>query len=721
MRYLWLLIAMAASAVYGQTASSYAVKLQAEILSPTSLKITWDQDAGATGYTVQRKSVAGQAWGAQLASLSGTDTAFIDSAVVEGQEYEYRVVKSASSYIGYGYLHTGMKVDIPVNRGDLLLVMEDTMAAHLGTWVNTLQQDLGADGWRVQRLTVSRDTTAAYVRSLIIDAYTSLPALKMVYLLGHVPVPYSGNINPDGHPDHLGAWPADVYYADINGFWTDNSVNNTSATDARNHNTPGDGKTDQSVVPSTAELMIGRVDFANLNLFPQDETELTRRYLERVHAYKHGQWNLPARALIDDNFGAFGGEAFASNGWRNFSSLVGRNNIFALDYRSTMAANGYLFSYGCGGGSHTSASGIGTSADFAGDSLLTGFTMLFGSYFGDWDRQDNFMRSALAQGTTMSISWAGRPHWHCQSMGLGYPLGYSAWLTQNNNSLYTFNYGAQFIHIALLGDPSLRMEYITPPTGLSADTTDTFHVVLNWTAGADSAILGYNVYRSTDGSPYFRLNEVPLQETSYTDSCVIYEGAYCYMVRAAALVENFSGSYYNESLGAMDSLTIHSSKYPSGSHMAIQPVPNEPQIMFSADPSWARVKWLVEDTVLVGEEVTFESALGAWVSHPYSVVFENQCVSDTLSGFYEWQVWGIDEPGNRPLHLFPNPVTQGGEVIVEYPQDIPVFELYTIDGRLVTEVCASGNRFRLPPVSPGVYFLRAQAEGERMISRLVIQ
>ena len=68
-----------------------------------------------------------------------------------------------------------------------------------------------------------------------------------LFLLGHVPVPYSGNINPDGHPDHQGAWPADGYYADMDGTWTDISVNNTVATGTRNDNVPGDGKFDQSI------------------------------------------------------------------------------------------------------------------------------------------------------------------------------------------------------------------------------------------------------------------------------------------------------------------------------------------------------------------------------------------------------------------------------------------------------------------------------------------
>jgi hypothetical protein len=50
------------------------------------------------------------------------------------------------------------------------------------------------------------------------------------------------------------------------------------------------------------------------------------------------------------------------------------------------------------------------------------FTMLFGSYFGDWDSQDNFLRAPLAQGLTLtnagveaalgvSSNGHGRNHW----------------------------------------------------------------------------------------------------------------------------------------------------------------------------------------------------------------------------------------------------------------------------------------------------------------------
>lgn len=54
---------------------------------------------------------------------------------------------------------------------------------------------------------------------------------------------------------------------------------------------------------------------------------------------------FPQRGLVDDNFGAFSGEAFGANGWR-LSPIIGYNNISEGEY---MTADGYLFAMGCGG------------------------------------------------------------------------------------------------------------------------------------------------------------------------------------------------------------------------------------------------------------------------------------------------------------------------------------------------------------------------------------
>jgi hypothetical protein len=708
---------------WSQSAADYTVMLEAEAISETSLKLTWNTDANATGYYVYKKDLSSASWSIPIASLNGTDTGYIDNPLSLDTPVEYRLIKSTGSYSGYGYTHSGIKLKAPVFRGDILLIVEDSANNQLAPEISDLKQDLFADGWRVTHIAVRADSSASFVKSLVLENFDNLPSLQAVYLLGHVPVPYSGEIAPDAHTNHVGAWPADVFYAEMNGTWTDYSVSNTTASDPRNQNVPGDGKYDQSTLPSDVELMIGRVDFANLTGFSQSEMELLRRYLNRTHAYKNGEWQLRKRALIDDNFGGFSGEAFAASGWRNFSPLIGRDSIVSADYRTSMNASSYLFSYGCGGGSFTSAGGIGTSSDLAGDSLQTGFTMLFGSYFGDWDATNNFMRSALAQGTTMSISWAGRPHWYYQSMGMGYPIGYSAKLTQNNTSVYSNqqNYGAKWVHTALLGDPTLRMEYTLPPTNLAVDSIDTFHIALNWTASSDQSILGYNIYRSRDGSGFFKLNEEPISAINYTDSCVLYKGTYEYMVKAVSLIENFSGSYFNESLGAWGEKEILSNK------LLTKPIADLTSaglwLHFSTISKWAtNIIWTIN-----GEQKS---------QNPYVLILPWSPSSDTIIKYFvtvsnecesmestqrSYVINGIPVLSNETIKLFPNPVLSGSFVQLTSEHPLDEIEVFDMQGALIQRaINPTSNQLQLH-CSPGVYLVKTSLGGQSKMAKLIVQ
>ena len=144
----------------------------------------------------------------------------------------------------------------------------------------------------------------------------------------------------------------------------------------------------------------------------------------------------------------------------------------AADYFTSLTANSYLWSYGCGGGTYNSAGGIGTTANFASANLKGVFTMIFGSYFGDWDSQDNFLKAPLAQGKVLTNVWSGRPHYQFHHMGLGENIGYGLLITQNNfNGLYyasPTNITGKWIHNALMGDPTLRQDIVAPASNVVA-------------------------------------------------------------------------------------------------------------------------------------------------------------------------------------------------------------------------------------------------------------
>ncbi|HXG47311.1 MAG TPA: C25 family cysteine peptidase, partial [Methylomirabilota bacterium] len=536
----------------------YAVQVSATAqTSPPQITLTWPADPyGATSYTVYRKTKESTSWGTG-ASLSGSATSYVDSNVAVGGSYEYQIVKQGSlGYRGYGYIHVGVNAPLVDDRGKVILVVDNTHAASLASELNRLQQDLAGDGWTVIRRDVSRADTPANIRNAIRAEYNADPAnVKAVFLFGRIPVLRSGNLNVDGHEAR--PMPADVFYGDMDGNWTDGN---------------GDGICDQNTIPSDIDLMVGRVDFANMpgnGLGFPSEVELLRRYLNKDHNFRHGILTAPRRGLVGNRFGDFSGQAFAASGYRSFSAFFGANNTFTANsddgapaadrWSSMLAGNSYLWAYGCGGGSTVSMSGLGThgayndvwSIDLVGQDAKAIFYMMFGSWLGDWDQPDNIMRSGLATPNYgLTCSWSGRPHHYYHHMALGETVGYGIRLSQNNSGLYQNQVNSQLrgIHIALMGDPTLRLHVVLPPQGLAA-IQGASGVSLNWLASPDSNIVGYHVYRATStAGPFTRLTGSPVSGTTFLDTSVL-SGNHTYMVRAVKLETAASGSYHNASQG----------------------------------------------------------------------------------------------------------------------------------------------------------------------------
>jgi len=575
---------------------NYAVQVSCAVQSsPPQITLSWPQDTSVVpnSYTVFRKAPGAISWGGGTA-LAGTATSYADTSAVAGLAYEYQVVKNAGSYTGYGYIQAGINVPLVESRGKVVLIVDNTYASGLAAELTRLQQDLAGDGWTVLRHDVARNDAVVNVKNLIKADYDADPAnVKAVFLFGHVPVPYSGLLNPDGHPDHYGAWPADVYYGDMDGSWTDNSVNytqtvNTDAADAaRLTNVPGDGKFDQTTIPSAVELQVGRVDLANMPgrlvwggppSFPSEQ-ELLRQYLNKDHNFRHKLLNVQRRGIVGDYFGVRNGEAFAASGFRGFVPCVGANNVANLnviynDQRGKwvpeLAANDYLFAYGCGAGSYSTIGGLGNTGlyndanttEVVNNNVHAVFTLLFGSWLGDWDHEDDIMRSVLAtKDYGLAAAWSGRPHWFVHPMGLGETIGYCARLTQNNANLYQnqINTAAHEVHIALMGDPTLRLHPIAPAGSLGG-TISAGIATLAWTPSLDLPS-GYHVYRATSvNGPFTRLTGSLLATTSFVDLSAP-SGA-TYMVRAVKLESTPSGSYYNASQGIF--WTVGGASLPAG-------------------------------------------------------------------------------------------------------------------------------------------------------------
>lgn len=552
---------------FAQPAKSYAVLIE-RIDNQLPIKIGWEYDSNATAYQVYRRSLGQQDWGAPVANKTATDTQLTEGAL--SGTYEYYIQKSLKNgKLGSGYLITSTLQRSYQNTARLLLVIDANYFLPLATSINTLIADAVADGWFVDTIVVARQTEVIALKQKITAWYNQYKndAVKpeALYLLGRIPVPYSGDIFPDGHrPDHRGAWPADVYYGVMNeNIWTDNTVDSDSATQARNHNIPSDKRFDVNYIfPDTTALQIGRVDLTNMPLFGQNDTLLIEQYLSKAHAFKTLGFVPARKAIIDDNFGAMAGEAFAASGWRGFANTIGKSNIVEGDYFSTIKNQSYLLSYGCGAGTYTSATGIGSTTQFNSDSINTVYTMLFGSYFGDWDNTNNFLRAPLC-GKPMSLVsvWSGRPHWNIHHMAVGYNIGFCAKLAQNNidgkllqpqtQSGYVSSAFPTYVHIALMGDPTLRLFYNAIPQQVqSTPNVDSTTYQLNWQAVPNS--IGYEVYVSQNHMQIGKLVTTVLSTNCTIDNFL--PGNNIVHIRAKFVEQSASGNFEQFSLGVKTSI-----------------------------------------------------------------------------------------------------------------------------------------------------------------------
>ena len=559
-----------------QVSQDAAVLLEVTIVSipPISLILHWPADARATGYSVYRRLKGAANWGSAK-KLSATSTYYTDSTVVLGTAYEYKVLKTlkigTSTINAVGYTESGIEIPAVNDQGIIILLVDRTFADSLKPELTRLEQDLWNEGWQVIRHDVGRNDKVTDVKSIVVNDYNKDPSnTKALFIFGHVPVPYSGFLNPDGHPNHFGAWPADVYYGEFDsGDWPDdlteadsNSVRyygaviDTNNIRKANLNIRGDGKFDYSQIPGLIYLMIGRVDLSNMDTtFGVTEKTLLKKYLDKDHNFRTGILTAPTRALLEDDFGYLGGEAFASSGWRNLAPLVAADSIEEFNPASgnwmpVISTKTFLWAYGCGGGNDYSAGGAGSTHEFATQDGKAIFNMLFGSYFGDWNVGADFLRAPLTTSYGLSCAWSGRPYWQFFPMGLGEPLGYCAQLTQNNGGDYAYNNAAQGVHIALMGDPTLVLHSYMPQTALSVTTSLPNNTAsLSWLPTPDKNIIGYNVYRSKSPTgTYALLTPSPISGTTFTDKDPLID-TNAYLVRAVKLETTPSGSYFNLSAG----------------------------------------------------------------------------------------------------------------------------------------------------------------------------
>ncbi len=617
-------------------AKDYTTVISADVSIEPAPKVilNWEKKQFAVGYYLFKKKCIDLTFPTMpLIQLDSLTLSYTDNDVKAGECYEYELwIPSMAKYTngsqglisGYAYTTVGLQMAEPT-FGTCLILVDSTMKEPLAIEIERLANDLKNEGCNTIIKSAPRaekfdkDKVKA-TKNLIINEYNANKDITTVLLIGRIPVPYSGNFQavqgqnypPDGHPEHVPAWPADMYYGSLTDYiWTDVSVNiaNVQGQREENKNIPGDGKFDLTVLGNNIiHLSIGRIDLFNMKAFHKTEwtnpeLELLKRYLNKNHEYRNGLIDVKRRGLVaeSESFTAKNLiEGFGSSGWRNFYSWFG-NNVEKNSYFATLKTDFYMGSYATGPGSYTSAGGIGATSDFAAAPVNTIFTMLFGSYFGDWDVANSFLRAPLcSEGAALTSGWAARPHWYLHKMTMGYPIGTNVLMTQNNSTTYKplsiydgtsqrwqiYAVGVKNIHVALMGDPTLTLypkSIISEPRNLSAIELSNFDIELNWDAPENSTNTKYAVYRKKGTGKFELITPTPISLTSFVDD-VKYDGILEYQVKAIELINTHTGSFFRTGRAISASVTttdVAESDYSF--NLTAGPIPAQRQITFKLD------------------------------------------------------------------------------------------------------------------------------------------
>lgn len=524
--------------------------------APPRIRISWPRVEGAGGIWIYRKAFADGSWGAVRATLPGDATEFDDADVEPGIAYEYMVetaepIGRIKNRRASGVLAAGLALPVVDDRGTALLVIDRTMTAPVAGELARLAEDLCGDGWTVLRRDVDRQATvcgpataaeAAAVKAVIGDVWRQEQGrLRAVLLIGRVPIPYSGWLIPDGHDYEPRE--ADSYYALPEATWTDVRDYPDKGKKGVRRNVAGDGIFDQSWFdPAAVHLAVGRIDMSALPIFGLPEPELLRRYLNKHHAYRQrvaafapacdtGSGLVGSRTgfyletlfdsgMVNPVHGQLSGDLDAPRLWSYAEGLAYINNDLGRLFSSRDPQ--YVF-MGCWG------SGI--------------------NYDIEAGRQ-GMGRPCLA-GKGGCLTWiCGQPNRFFHWMALGETIGDCERLAMTNGGLYPSRANGNrpnAVFRALLGDPTLRLHVIAPPSGPRLEGA-----TLAWEPSPDAdtaGFLGYHVLRGTEaGGPFARLTKEPVAGTAWTDpdppaACV-------YQVRAVRLQTSPGGSYHNTSQGA---------------------------------------------------------------------------------------------------------------------------------------------------------------------------
>ncbi len=525
---------------------------------------------------VNKRLLGTTTWSNVAANITPGTGHWIDTNINYGEVWEYQVKRNNTwSFAGANYNAVGYTIGAVLNdnsayKGQMILLVAQDIPADLPVKYDRLKKELTNEGWFVNELVVPKATNwdsgnqVVTIKTQIQNIYDDAPATdkpKVLFILGHVPMPRCGSTNvvaPDDHSQNAGARGCDGYYADIDGVYTDTATFNPGGLSTPLAiNLPNDYKWDQDYFPSNIEMAFGRVDFADITDVNTSEMSLIENYLDRLSNYRNVNTGFD---MGDKSAFYFGYNNSNDGSYRTLLNISKPENVYqktdASNHNQWVQNNGpfkvYMQNVLVPSISDWQTYGMNATV-YSSDQSYWGF--------GDVPQPNGVysrIRSLLgvnskclvALWTTTSI---GLFHQACNGQSIGQALLHTMNHNTTNQHLekpqqqYDTEAWWNRTHFQIWGDPTINLYQVSPPGNITLNDINGY-ATLQWEQSPDPLVIGYHIYESTSQFGKFqRITNDVVTASSFQISN--YNQNNWYMVRAIKIIESGCGRFLQPSIG----------------------------------------------------------------------------------------------------------------------------------------------------------------------------
>lgn len=568
---------------------------------------------------VNKRLLGSTSWSNAASNITPGTGHWIDTNVSAGEVWEYQVKRNntwsfaSANYSAVGYTLGALLTDNSVYKGQMILLVAQDIPTNLASKYFRLKKELTNEGWFVNELIVPKATSwdsgnqVVTIKTQIQNIYNAAPTTdkpKVLFILGHVPMPRSGSANvvaPDDHSQNAGARGCDGYYADMDGVYTDTATFNPGGlTTPLAINQPNDFKWDQDYFPSNLEMAFGRVDFADITDVTTSELGLIENYLDRLSNYRNVNTGFDMGDKSAFNLG-YNNSNDAS--YRTLLNVSKPENVYqktdASNHNQWVQNNGpfKVYMQNVLVPSITDWQTYGMNATvYSSDQSYWGF--------GDVPQPSGVFsrirallgvdsKCLVALWTTTSI---GLFHQACNGQSIGQALLHTMNHNTTNQHLekpqqqYDTEAWWNRTHFEIWGDPTISLYQVKPVNNLTL-TNVSGNPALQWTPSSDTAVLGYHIYESnTELGVYQRISSAPITASNFTISN--YNPNHWYMVKAIKIVESGCGKLLQSSIGKsiQADVNLSSAEFQTAKSWMVYPNPVKDQLQIRSKNKLQRIR-----------------------------------------------------------------------------------------------------------------------------------